>query len=803
MQTLLNTSQKNELSAIVDIELTSQEDNVQTLAYAQSTDQWATALAGINSSQAEQKTGKNEHLRSFLLEYPPKRKRATEASEDTQEIPTQHDSGKTKALGRAALFSPSSAAEKLTYQRVLRLSKKREVNGPRMGVVATGLAPEGEIVVFAADTSRPGKDEIRARLNLGEKIEAADVDIVDLGPDEKRGDGNFRVAYCTDYDVYCTDVNYAYNRPGGIEPQNIYGTGHDYALAGEGPRPKFRCLRLLTPTLVLVLQNLPKQGGSEVFVIELTGAILARKRLHGKIKSATGLSVATLPYPQNYDRVQHAIAVAGADRSITILTLDHPGSSPYGRKLTFRNYAFMPNVHDNSIMSLTFSEHIPPNHPYVSAPTQCLKVATTSMVNTCVVHTMVLGPYPVPTSKEDRPAYLLNSPTRQSMTQNTFSVLIAIIAIAIGSFFLQAFTEIRGGAPEYLGAKNWLNPAVHDWIARPYMFEDGIRSAWSRSISSEVENASSQISSVTETPSSILSAAGSSATSAASSAASSGSSVVSEAASPAVKHASKGASKISSAATSIASSASSKASEGTSMLSSTTSEEVSGASSVLSEAALSASHAGSSVASSGSSYAGDAASAAASNAKAMAASASRAASSASSIAATDAGAEKLASSASEVAASASSLASSAASEAATSASSSASKGASSGSSAGTSYSSAASSGASSAATAVSSGAASGSDKVGNIADAAQETLGLRALLAARDSGADRREDSSSKPNRPHEIIVRHSDEESALSVETHPPEKVVAEEMEAKRWEDLDHKEKAGWKKRCVAVAFS
>ena len=884
---LLDASQKDKLSEVVDIELSTQEDNVQTLAISKTTDQWATVYAGINSSQAEQQRGVNEHLRSFLLEYPPKRRNDSQGSDEALGAVNQNQ---TKALGRAALFTPSAASEKLTYQRVLRLSKKQEGNGPRLGVVATGLAPEGEIVIFAADTSRPSFDDVRKRLNLGEKVEAADVDIIGLEADEKRGEGNFRVAYCTDYDVYCTDVNYTYNHPAGNEPSNIYGnTGHEYQGASDLPPPKFRCLRFLTPTLLLVIQNIPKQAGSEVMVMELTGAILAHIPLHRKIKSATGVSVTSLPYPDNFNLIQHAVAIAGADRSITIFTIDHPASSPYGRKLTFKKYAFLPNVHENSIMSLTFSEHNAPNVPYASAPTQYLKLASTSMVNTCVVHTMVLAPFPAPTSEKDRPAYLLASPAKQSMTQNTFSVVVAIIAIVIGSFFLQAFTEIRGGAPEYLGVKEWLSPAVHDWIARPYMFEDGIKSAWSRSISSEVETASSIISKVIETPSSVISEAGSTASSVASSVVSSGSSAASKAASPAVEQASKAASKASSAASSVVSSASSKASEGASMVSSSASEEVSGASSVLSEAASSASSSlsegassissnvskgaskassvGSSIVSSGSSIASDAgssisssasqgassaskaaseavstvsshvddaASAAASTAEAMASSASEAASSASSIAATDAGAEPLASSASEIASSASSLASSAASQASASASSAAASATSSiptsestssfSDKASTAYD-AVSSSASSAATAASSGASSAvahaSIAAADLAHGAQEKLGLRALLAARDTGAIRQQNEAGSDghdgddnrrgvsNVPHEIVVRHTDDDSTdgsegegaktgLSVETHPPERVVEREMNVKRWEDLGGKEKEGWMKRYV-----
>lgn len=104
-------------------------------------------------------------------------------------------------------------------------------------------------------------------------------------------------------------------------------------------------------------------------------------------------------------------------------------------------------------------------------------------------------------------------------------------------------------------------------------------------------------------------------------------------------------------------------------------------------------------------------------------------------------------------------------------------------------------------------------------DGAQETLGLRALLAARDTGALRRKeaggpdgegDSADVLNVPHEIVVRHTGDDGdgdggtdgkknkGLSVETHPPERVVEREMAVKRWEDLGSEEKKGWKKRCV-----
>lgn len=505
-KTLLNTSKKTELSEIVDIDLSRDEDSVTSLAYAQSTEQWATAFAGINSSTAEQQRGKNEHLRSFLLQYPPRRKTGGDVDVLESEKPTEYQGG-VQALRKASLFSPSVAKTKGTFQRVLRLSKKKKSNGPRLGAVATGLAPTGEIVFFAADTSRPGPNDIKGRIKLEEKQEAADVDIIDLEGDNGQQEGKFRVAYCTDYEVYVTDVDYSKKDNDTQQTiQNIHGTPHPDAFASNKARPKFRCLRFLTPTLLLLLQNKVNGKGAELLLLEISGVIILRKSLHKSIKSATAMSVALLPTASYSQIDQHAIAVAGADTSITILTVDRFTSSPYG-KVKFRPYSFLPSVHPTSITSLTFSTFNPPGTPWNTTPPQYLKLASTSIANTCVVHTLPLTPHPSPPPKDQPAHYLLKAPVRSSVTQNTISTLVALLAIAIGAFFLQAFTEIRGGTPEYLGAKGWLSKPIHDWIARPYMFEDGYLNAASShaSITSEaVKTSLSAASEAAQTPLDVL-----------------------------------------------------------------------------------------------------------------------------------------------------------------------------------------------------------------------------------------------------------------------------------------------------------
>ena len=478
----MNAFKKQELSEVIEVDLSRDEDSVTSLAYAQSTDLWATAFAGINSSTKEQKEGNNQHLRSFLLEYPPKRKPSATGGDAPQGEKPPEYAGKTKALGRVSYFTPTTTAKPETFQRVLRLSKKRKDNGPRVGAVATGLAPEGEIVIFAADTNLPSSNDIRGRIKLGEKEEAADLDLAAIVEDEDAS--NFLIAYCTEFDVYTTTRNFNYNRSEKCESLCIHSTPHPDVFAGSKARPKFRSLRFLTPSLLLLLQNLPNGTGAELLLMQTSGTILLRKRLHKKIKSGTALTVCSLPFttpaPKSEPSVQHAIAVAGADTSITIITLDTPPSAPYppaGKSLKFKQQELIKNDHPTSITSLAFSSHTPPTTPWVSTPAQYLKLASTSIANTVLVHTFPLFPYPPPPKnphEDAKPAsgYLLAPPPhrRETARETLFSLMMACLAIALSAFALQAFSEIRGVSPEVLGAKGWLSGSWYDALVAPNIY---------------------------------------------------------------------------------------------------------------------------------------------------------------------------------------------------------------------------------------------------------------------------------------------------------------------------------------------
>ncbi|KAL9036570.1 MAG: hypothetical protein Q9214_006074, partial [Letrouitia sp. 1 TL-2023] len=469
--TLINASRKQAVSEVVDIDLSRDEDSVTSLAVASSTESSVTAFAGINSSEKDQNAGKNEHLRSFRLEYPQRRMAQEISSEDTE---VKEFKGQTTALGRASLFTPSTAAKKETYQRITRLSKPQKATSGQLGAIATGLAPDGEVVLFDAKTNGPMGPWVEARLSLGKGQEAADVDI--LGLEEENGSaGAFVVAYCTEYEIHICKFFLKQQTP--IQPQVAYVEPYPEG-SGSKTRPKFRSVRFITSSLLMLLQNKPDRQGADIRLLELSpsfrGNILRSKSLHKGIKSATALSVCHLPAPSPFKKSQHAVAVAGHDMSISLFTFEHPAEPPFG-SLKVQLHVLMKSVHPSTITSLAFSTFVHPSTPQASTPPQYLKLASTSVANTVIVHTMPLMPYPPPSKKSPNTRYVLKSPGPTEAMQTTFSVIMSALVIGLGALVLQAYMEIRGGRPAYLGAKNWLSQRVQDYVqdyvAVPYMFE--------------------------------------------------------------------------------------------------------------------------------------------------------------------------------------------------------------------------------------------------------------------------------------------------------------------------------------------
>lgn len=411
-------------------------------------------FAGINSSEKAQSEGKNEHLRSFEITYPPRKRQKTEDGEGK---------GTSKLLGQRPLFKPSQAKQKEMYQRLLRLSpsQRRQSGSKRIGAVATGLAgkTESQIVVFDATTATPGDAEILTRIELDEGTEAADIDIVE--PDQSE----FSMVYCTDYDL--NEQSYKYNfatkrtqrQPKG--PRRVHQIPYPDTLENPKARPKFRSLRFLNSQNVVTLVNKADKKGAQLHVYHLypTGpAIKIQERnLPSHIKQAVSLDVCALDADKNGNQ-QFVVAVAGQDISIEVFTTNYqPGSDTFS---PFRSYLSMKDVHEHQMTKLCFSPfhshatateaaapkngkpklHVETSDAPAKAPTQYIRLASVSYGNTVVVDTFPLQP--LEESKKDT-RYVLSHPSDEKFRKWGLIYLSAVLVL-VAAYLLQSSLAPNG-----------------------------------------------------------------------------------------------------------------------------------------------------------------------------------------------------------------------------------------------------------------------------------------------------------------------------------------------------------------------
>ncbi|KAL3481850.1 hypothetical protein BJX99DRAFT_243501 [Aspergillus californicus] len=453
---LLNAFKRRELSEIVDIELSRDEDSVTSLATAHSTDASIITFAGINSSLAQQKQNNNRHLRSFQIDYPPRR---TDSPSETK--PSATKPGQTINLSQESLFRTVAGPKDgtSTYQRITRLSPWKDEGAPRLGAITTGLAPSGEIVFFSANTTKPGEGDVAGRIRLGSDEEAEDIDIAGL--DEEKG--LFTVAYTDGTDVFTCRIS----------PETRSNAAPEVT---RGPRSKFRALRFLSPATLLLLQNAPGRKGCELILLDLRptisssspATIIRRYKMRRTIKIGLGLDVCNLGASLE-NQQQSIIAVSGSDQSLEILTINfnpHQQHRTGAGYTSFRVYTTLRDVHPFAMTRICFSHFAPPAHPVTAeTPPQYVKLASVSMANTVVVHTLPLSPTP-PSSRN--PQYVLVRPSESDTLMALYSSVASVVSIFIVVFLLQAFTEIRGVMPPYLGITEYLPLDIRDAIARPY-----------------------------------------------------------------------------------------------------------------------------------------------------------------------------------------------------------------------------------------------------------------------------------------------------------------------------------------------
>ncbi|GAM91434.1 hypothetical protein ANO11243_094840 [Dothideomycetidae sp. 11243] len=440
--TLLDTSSKTSLDVVAEIELSRDEDSVTSLANLASKD-GLIALTGINSSEAEQKAGKNEHLRAFDIRYPKRRRRNGPVEEkDEKDL-----EGSMSLIGKSSLFRPATGPKPEQYQRLLKLSPAQKLGTAtkRIGAVATGLAKQSQLVMFDASKVPVTESEIINAVGLQD--EAADLDIINTGAQE------FSVTWCTDYAVFEQTVSYDFQSrkkelmPNG--PRNVHTFPKEDPAGKAWIRPKYRSIRFLTDHHVLVLSNSPNKSGAELWIMHMypTGpaAVLFHKILPSHIKQAVGMDVCALDSDEIGSK-QFVVAVAGQDISIEVYTINYARQTD--TFTPFKPFTTLRDVHPLQMTALRFSPFFAPERPKdapktQTLPNQFLRLASVSMGNTVVLDTFALQ---VLEPKKSRSRYVLSHPSTERWTKISYSALISVFVLVTAILLQAMFFPQQGQA---------------------------------------------------------------------------------------------------------------------------------------------------------------------------------------------------------------------------------------------------------------------------------------------------------------------------------------------------------------------
>jgi hypothetical protein len=427
-----------------------------SLAVGQAKGKATLIYAGVNSSPKDTEKGKSEHFRVLGLE-PGKGKGKSE----------KVYGNKITEISRTQLFSQVDAN---SYQRILRLSKPYPGQA-QLGAVTTGLAKKPEIVIF--DTTATSPPVTRGSLHFSEeKKEAVDVDII------QTGDKDFLFAYCDQHDVYVKKISPADD---GSEPVERYVT--PASRSGEPVTvPKFKAMRWLTKDFILMLTNIHSNGGVVLQVLRLPPngeghcRIVQSHRLPSSITKATGLAVTNLTPPlspadpQGYTQFVFAVGHGG---SISLFKMDVQFESNVYLSTKIKPFHTIKDVHPapRVITDIAFSNFTPPTHPITAqTPPQYLKLASVSVSNTVVVHTLPLFPVPlsVKRGQSKTPRYVVALPS-QAATFGIYTIVTCLVAL-LGAVFVQSILEIRGDVKPFLDAQSYLPLPLQEAFGKPYVF---------------------------------------------------------------------------------------------------------------------------------------------------------------------------------------------------------------------------------------------------------------------------------------------------------------------------------------------
>ncbi|KAI3527838.1 hypothetical protein CPAR01_03206 [Colletotrichum paranaense] len=366
--TVIDTSAKEELQISGEADLSRNEDSVMTLAAGPKKGRTSYLYAGINSSPEEVEKGKNEHFRAFGIEQS---KARVSAGANAPSVSLAE-------LSRTSIFAHNEV-DKDAYQRVLRLSAP--YGEKQLGVVATGLAKQSQIAIFEIAAGNATKPKILGQLDVSK--EPVDVDVIQTGED------SYQVAYCDERELFIINV----------VKSEIDGPHHAYEIKedGSGTWPNFRSIRYLSKDFVLAGTNIPKRAGAILLGIRLPlkedepGRLAATVKLPKAVNQITTIAARNLTPPSapgaKIGNAQFLVAAVGQDRSISLFTLEHKAHSSIDLLVDFDLLTTLKEVHPLQITNVALSHYVPPK---TTARPQYIKLASISMKNTVIVHSILL-----------------------------------------------------------------------------------------------------------------------------------------------------------------------------------------------------------------------------------------------------------------------------------------------------------------------------------------------------------------------------------------------------------------------------
>ncbi|KAI8302370.1 hypothetical protein K4K61_007972 [Colletotrichum sp. SAR11_59] len=441
--TVIDTSAKDELRIAGEADLSRNEDSVMTLAVGPKKGRTSHVYAGINSSPADVEKGKNEHFRVFGVEQ----------SKARLSVGANSPSVNLAELSRTALFAPAEN-DKDAYQRLLRLSAPFGEKH-QLGAVATGLAKQSQISLFEVSAASGAAVKPRGTLEISR--EAMDLDVI------QTGDETFQVAFCDERDLFI--VNVTKNSVDG--PHLAFTIKED----GAGVTPIFRSIRYLSPNFIMAGCNLPKRTGVVLLGIRLPmkedekGRLAASAKLPKTVTQATTIAVRNLNPASTPEaklgNTQFVVAVAGQDRSVSLFTVEHKSLSNLELLTNLERLTTLKEVHPLNITNVALSHFVPPK---TTARPQYLKLASISMKNTVVVHSILLKKFTdreVPLRKGGPPRpqrYAVALQPKRYGTKATIT-LATIIVLVLAVLFQIGLESAGVVSPRFLAKTNTLaNP---------------------------------------------------------------------------------------------------------------------------------------------------------------------------------------------------------------------------------------------------------------------------------------------------------------------------------------------------------